>query len=346
MASYPSFAARPRLLVLWIALVVATGSLTGPAGTNETETVAPAVAAENPPVHSNSVPAGPDPATLLAIEKMREATEAAARQHAAILESRLKGIEDQVARQREREFQAMQKANRTLLVGIAGLVTLGVIGTALMGIFMFRSVHRLAEAVVQSHSRPASGLLGLESEPRPYLSGIHPVDPSTTRLLAAIDHLEKRIGEMEQTAAPKLSLGNGHSETRSTSANAPVDRGSDGGHEAPPRAPLDNLRLLMEKGESLLVIGQIEAALTCFEEVARLRPGHAEAHLKRGLALEKLDRLDEALESLNRAVRLDASLATAHLCRGSVLNRLARHEEALRSYDEALRAGKPASGSP
>lgn len=326
--------------------MVGISPFTGHAGTNETETVTPAVAAENLTVLSNAVPAGPDPTTLLAIEKMREATEAAARQHAAILESRLKGIEDQVARQREREFQAMQKSNRTLLVGIAGLVTLGVIGTALMGIFMFRSVHRLAEAVVQSHSRPSPGLLGLEPEPRPYLSGIHPVDPSTTRLLAAIDHLEKRIGEMEQTAAPKLSLGNGHSETRSTSANAAVDRGSDGDHEAPPpRAPLDNIRLLMEKGESLLAIGQTEAALTCFEEVVRLRPGHAEGHLKRGLALEKLDRLDEALESLNRAIRLDASLATAHLCRGSVLNRLARPEEALRSYDEALRAGKPASGS-
>lgn len=284
-------------------------------------------------VERSVAPTGLDAGTTLAIEKMREATEAAAKHHAALLETRLNLIEQQVASQREREFQAMQKSNRTLLIGIAALVTLGLLGTALMGILMFRSVHRLAEMVVQAPPAPRLG-----AAPHPLIEGrehfiANPspaVEQSSNRLLAAMGQLERRIGELEHSTAPKLGLGNGRTSSKALPDSAAIIDAT----------TAERVRQLMEKGEAYLTMDQSAAAVQCFEEVVQLFPNHADGHLKRGTALERLERLDEALESLNHAVTLNPTLTTAHLCRGSVLNRLARHDEALQSYEEALRIGR------
>ena len=71
-------------------------------------------------------------------------------------------------------------------------------------------------------------------------------------------------------------------------------------------------------------------------EISRGAPGHAEALVKKAVALEKLGRNDEALASCDRAIAADGALAIAHLHKGGLLNRLRRYDEALDCYERAL----------
>ncbi len=67
-----------------------------------------------------------------------------------------------------------------------------------------------------------------------------------------------------------------------------------------------------------------------------LEPGHAEAWVKKGAALERLGRLDDALQCYDRAIARDASLTIAYLHKGGLYNRLERFKEALECYEKAL----------
>ena len=84
------------------------------------------------------------------------------------------------------------------------------------------------------------------------------------------------------------------------------------------------------------------AAMECFNKIIALKPSHAEAHFRRGAALERLEKLEEALGSYDRAIALDPHLTNAYLSKGSVLNRLTRYDDALRCYEAVLRVGQPA----
>jgi tetratricopeptide (TPR) repeat protein len=86
-----------------------------------------------------------------------------------------------------------------------------------------------------------------------------------------------------------------------------------------------------------------EAALGCLEEVLALDPGHTEALVKKGAALERLQRFDEAIQCYDRAIAQDNSMTMAYLYKGGVFNRTERYSEALACYEQALkRLGKPA----
>src|SRR5205814_170359 len=98
------------------------------------------------------------------------------------------------------------------------------------------------------------------------------------------------------------------------------------------------LMLLLNKGRAHLGLDQPAEAIDCFNQAIALEPKSAEAHFRRGTALEKMERFDEALASYDRAIALNPGLTNAYLSKGSVLNRLTRYDDALRCYEAVLHA--------
>ena len=82
---------------------------------------------------------------------------------------------------------------------------------------------------------------------------------------------------------------------------------------------------------------QAAEALGCFEQALALEPNHAEALVRKGVALERLQKPDEAIACYDQAIAADASLTVAYLYKGGLFNRLERFNEALACYEQALR---------
>jgi tetratricopeptide (TPR) repeat protein len=108
--------------------------------------------------------------------------------------------------------------------------------------------------------------------------------------------------------------------------------------EAADLQPVDQVSLLLGKGQALLNLGEAEQALSCFDQAVALSPNHADALVKRGMALEKLQRMEAAIESYDRAIAANASMTLAYLYKGAVCNRLQRFREALECYENALKS--------
>jgi tetratricopeptide (TPR) repeat protein len=79
-----------------------------------------------------------------------------------------------------------------------------------------------------------------------------------------------------------------------------------------------------------------QAALACFDQVAKAKPQSAEIHNYRARALESLDRHEDALQCLNLALEIDPDNIADHRNRAVVLTKLARLPEALVDYSAAL----------
>jgi predicted TPR repeat methyltransferase len=77
-------------------------------------------------------------------------------------------------------------------------------------------------------------------------------------------------------------------------------------------------------------------AIAVYENVLALKPGLAEIHNNRGLALERLARHAEALDSYERALAINPEFGDAHVNRGNALGTLKRFNEALIAYERAL----------
>ena len=278
------------------------------------------------------------------------------------LEERLGGIERTLRLQHQTELEAVQSSNRTILI-VAGLLA----GAVLMGILcavlvLTRTINRLCEATSRlslgegwGHAPALPALPAGELQ----TDAVSQVEQVNDWFNGAIERLEKRIREMEQTADPPPLAAlesdapiNAPAEGEAKSVGEPIDTEAEPGmgavtHEqasdrppAPPDAAEEqasHLPLLLGKGQALLNLGQAEEALRCFDQAAALDSSHAETFVKRGIALEKLQRTEEALMSYNRAISADSSMTLAYLYKGSVCNRLQRFHEALECYEKALR---------
>jgi tetratricopeptide (TPR) repeat protein len=99
---------------------------------------------------------------------------------------------------------------------------------------------------------------------------------------------------------------------------------------------LDNPELLALRAVQLFKKQQWQAALTCFDQVAKVRPHSAEIHNYRARALESLDRHEEALHCLNLALAICPDNVADLRNRAVVLTKLGRLTEALADYDAAL----------
>lgn len=270
-------------------------------------------------------------ATQLAVERSRKEAEQAAGETARVLGSRLAAIEETLERQRGRELQAIQDSNR-LLLGIAVLFAAGgFLAMSLMVFFQWRAVDRLAAlssgfpaTVPAERRRPLAALETGEAQ----VVSVGAAEQSNARLLAALENLEKRIDELEQTARAPLS--------------APAAKGDGSSSDSTPHpangAPAPaKVTELLKKSQALLDTDKPEAALLCLDELLSLDAGHAEAWVKKGAALERLGRMDDAMQCYDRAIARDGSLTIAYLHKGGLFNRLERFDDALACYEQALR---------
>jgi tetratricopeptide (TPR) repeat protein len=266
--------------------------------------------------------------TRLLIESNRVAAAAEAQRNEAEMTARIQVLEQTVATQRASEIEATQKAQRLTLIlaGAFGLV--GLAAVLFMAYFQWRAVTRLVElstlhpSTFSLEGRDASPLLSAgEAHGAP---GRAAVEFSNARLFNVVEHLEKRLLELEHLARAPLA----------ETVSPPVD-GPNGA--SPTSAGHDrSVANLLAEGQSLLNGNQPEKALACFDQALLLDPKSAEALIKRAGALEKLNRFEEAIACYDDAIAADGSMTIAYLHKGGLFNRMSRYEEALQCYEHAL----------
>jgi len=281
----------------------------------------------------------------LSLEENRKAAETAAAHNAESVAARLQALEQTLAAERVRDQETVRTAVRnssrmTLLVAC----TFGVVGflAMLLMAFQWRTVSRLAEAAA---GMPSGHLLGPGNAMATFggsashLIEMGGVEQSNTRLLGALDRLEKRIHELEQTGhSPLKELSPSSNHAQVNAVSLPTEPAT--GTSTEPGAATNGARntVLLGKGQSLLSLDKTEEALACFDQVLATEPTHTDALIKKAAALERLRKLPEAIECYDRAIAADASLTIAYLYKGGLFNRMERFEEALECYEEALKA--------
>ena len=292
-----------------------------------------------------------------AIEQTRREAEAAAMRNAEALTQRLTLIQQSLEAEHKRELEAVQSSNRTALMVAGALAATGLLGMFCLAFFLMRATNRLTEVAM---TVPLSHALGTGYSPNVLTAGDshlavgNPTELASARFLGAIEQLEKRLRELEQTAQAASGGTSGHANEQPNRETAKAEANSDtkAAASTTPHDPEKNrsawqepasdsshpphVALLLAKGQTLLSLDKPAEALACLEEVIALDPRNAEALIKRGNALERLRRTEEALECYDRAIAVDSSLTTAYLYKGGVFNRLQRFEEALKCYEQAL----------
>jgi tetratricopeptide (TPR) repeat protein len=272
--------------------------------------------------------------TQLAIERNRQEAQAVAAQDAASLSNRLQAIEQSLVAQRAGELDTAQRTNHLLLAVIGIFAAVGFAAALFTAYFQWRAVSRLADistalSAGRGLSFPTPAALTL-NEHEGLTNGA--VEQSNSRLMGLIQHLEKRIAELEHTTTlplkepTPLTNGNGH------------DHG-----ETHPQLTLDpaaedkaaQIANLLRRGHTALN-ERPEEAIAAFDEILALEPNHAEALVKKGTALEKLRQPQEALECYDRAIAADGSLTIAYLHKGGLCSRLEKYSEAMECYERAL----------
>jgi tetratricopeptide (TPR) repeat protein len=253
-----------------------------------------------------------------AVEHARQETEATARRSAELINARLRVIEQTLTNQHDSAVEAMQKSNRFMIALAAIFGGIGFVAMLLTAFCLWRALTRVAQitsSLQPFHAmnvRPLPSGLGGPDAPFVTLNG---PEMSSSRLLGAIERLEKRIQELERgaplPAGAAAQLEDGESATR--------------------------LNAILAKGQAFLDANEPERALACFDQALELVPNDAEALVKRGSALEQLKRLEEAIECYDRAIAADEGMTVAYLHKGAVFNQLERFNEALECYEQALR---------
>jgi tetratricopeptide (TPR) repeat protein len=281
--------------------------------------------------------------TQLALEQNRQEAEAAATRNAQMIEGRLSLIEKSMASQRLEELKDLQHSNRLILIAAGVFAVISFLVLLFTAFLQWSAVNRLAGVTA---AFPASRALA--SGPTPAALGMGDgsmgqtgaLQESTARFLAGMEGLEKRIRGMEESFQAGAHLedassnGNGHGKSKLSEADAPEIR--EGPSDSPVSEQATKITMLLGKGQTLLKLDQLEAALACFNEALEQDPNHTEAWVKKGAVLERLQRLDEAVACYDRAIAADGSLTMAYLHKGGVFNLMERYGEALECYEKAL----------
>lgn len=259
----------------------------------------------------------------MALEKSREE----ARQNAADTTTRIQSLEETLAAQRASELEAAQKNQQSMFM-MAGAFGLTVLAAVLFMVYLqWRAVTRLVE---MSGPRPAGFLPGNGRGATSLVTGAAIAD-ANTQLFGAVDHLQKRILELEQGSHAVLTEKNPATAGENKNQAPAATNSKSNGHD-------EGIAGLIADGQTLLNANQPEKALRLFDEALAIDPKHADALIKKGGALEKLERFNEAVACYDRAIAADGSATIAYLQKGGLFNRLARYDEALKCYEQALQA--------
>jgi tetratricopeptide (TPR) repeat protein len=254
-----------------------------------------------------------------AIEQARQEADASARRSAELVGARLRVIEQTLTNQHDRTADAMQKSNRFMIILAALFGGIGFLGMLFTAFCLWRALTRVAQITASLQPLHAMQLRqmtsGLGGPDGPFVT-LNGPEMSSTRLLGAIDRLEKRIRDLEHTAG-----------IPDDTVKAQLENGE----------PSGDLVSVLERGQAFLNAEEPEKALACFDEALKVAPGNAEALVKKGTALEQLKRLEEAIACYDRALAANDTMTVAYLHKGAVFNQLERFSEALECYEQALR---------
>ncbi|MEP6663814.1 MAG: tetratricopeptide repeat protein, partial [Verrucomicrobiota bacterium] len=266
---------------------------------------------------------------LRAIEQARQEAEDSSSQNAELFTARLNEVQKNLALQRERDLEtmvAMRHSNRMLIIGAVLLASVGIFALLLTVYFQIRAMNRMAEiTTLISQNIPFDAARALGQGRGSQLTQLSPAEPSSSRFLAALEQLEKRIHELD-ARHPAVE----NKKLVATAGTIPTLRSLES----------DASTLIaswLNEGQMLLNENQPEKALEKFEAVLQSEPNHLDALMKKGSALEALRQMPEALDVYDRVIAADSSHAVAYLHKGGILNRLQRFAEATECYEKALR---------
>ena len=85
-----------------------------------------------------------------------------------------------------------------------------------------------------------------------------------------------------------------------------------------------------------LLDGDLENAMTVFNEVISLNPEYKAAYLGKAITLMQMEELDLSMVEFNRAIELDDNFAEAYANRGILNDRIGRFREAVSDYRKAV----------
>jgi len=89
-------------------------------------------------------------------------------------------------------------------------------------------------------------------------------------------------------------------------------------------------------GNTLKELGQLDAAVKCFEKALAIKPDYAEAHYNLGTTLQELGQLEETAKCYEQALAIKPDYAEAYCNLGITLQELGQLEEAVKCYEQAL----------
>ncbi|HUB68292.1 MAG TPA: tetratricopeptide repeat protein [Candidatus Methylacidiphilales bacterium] len=89
-------------------------------------------------------------------------------------------------------------------------------------------------------------------------------------------------------------------------------------------------------GNSLLQKGQVDAAITQYEQAVAIDPNYAEAHANFGNALLQRGQMDEAAGQFQKALEIQPNFVLVHYDLGNVLAQMGRVDEAFIQFQKAL----------
>lgn len=240
-----------------------------------------------------------------------EKFEAMTQQNAA-LSNVLTGLQETLVNQRDREA-AMAKENSSFTFKVvAGAATAVFLVFLCSYWFQLRCLNRVMEI-----SRTVPALHAHE----PAL--LEHDNSANSKLLTAMKMLEHRLEQLESPGSVTVNAGG---------PNVPTLL-ENGGIEP---AQSSSMSLLLAKGQVLLDTERLQEAVACFQEAITVDPNHAEAHLKKGIALERMGRMEQALAAYEEALRLNPKRTVANVYKARVLAALHRYDEAISTYDNAL----------
>lgn len=279
----------------------------------------------------------------LAIANNRLEAEAAARAQSAAIAEKLDSIKSTIAAERdhqaaeaqrtaaqqERQRLASQETNRIILWSAVAFGAVGLLTMLATALLQWRGIKRMAEITAQHTPLPAVAQQNwLTAGNNGPTSGV--VALTNQRLMSVIDRMERRILELETTAAQPLPT-------------SPAETVIEASTPRSTPAALDqaaHIAALLGKGRSLLNANKAREAVACYDEILAIEGNHPEALVKKGSALERLNQDLQAIECYDRAIQADRNLALAYLSKGGVFNRLQRFDEAVECYEKALQVEK------
>jgi tetratricopeptide (TPR) repeat protein len=237
-----------------------------------------------------------------AIEQNRKASEESAAQNANAMAERLQALEKLMSEQRASDLQTAQNSRQAILV-ILPFVLLLSLAFLLAAYFQWRGMNHLGN--ISAVLLAGNGRNALRTETTLDTgASLDPVEPATSRLGAAMERLETRLQQLEQS--PPLPLKNPPPANRQPEWR--IAEGTPAAEMAAGQPLRQPLKTSLEKGQALLDQARFEEAVVFFDHMLAQDPENAEALVKKGQGLEHMHKLKEALACYDRAMALDSSI--------------------------------------